>query len=537
MTVAHTEAPKNTTEGSKLFVLYIIVIAALFRFYRLANQSFGFDEGTTLDLTNSVDLVENARLLYRLNTGGERFQPLYNLIVPYWRYAFGDNEFAVRSFSTLASIGAVALIVLTAYYLFGRVHAIWTGVLVASSSFAIYYSQEARPYALLQLLSSAQVFCLTPILASWSREKSSSWWWRAHIIVIAIGAFCSLFFCLFSTALAISHLIVFRAPKQWLRWWFPAAIAALPAVIFYVAGGHAADPANRITVTRWGYPVFESAAFAIYGVLVGTTYGPSLQELHGANRWAAVRQHGVELALLAFLVLSMTVALARLLWKRETSSPEAQRASMFLLLSTVLSLGLTAILAFVTGVTWLPRHSSFFLICITLLIPLLANVKWRGHTWPGVGLILLFIGLNLYSLYKYEYLYDYSRDDNRGVARYVMAPEHRQTPSILAYGKIKLLRHYGDDHTFDATALSPQKLIEKISEREGDTLVILNHEEFWLLQHGASLPVVLSPVLACEVAAELRNFKIYRVFRKGTGADRSNDASVTGLVTRRKTLK
>ena len=277
--------------------------------------------------------------------------------------------------------------------------------------------------------------------------------------------------------------------------------------------------------------MFESAAFVIYGVLVGTTYGPSLEELHGANRWAAVRHHGIELAVLALLMLSMTIVLARILWKHETGSSQAQRASVFLLLSAVLGLGLTAMLAFVTGVTWLPRHSSFLLICITLLIPLLAGVRWQGHAWPGVGLILLFIGLNLYSLYKYEYLYEYSRDDNRGVARYIMAPEHRQTTSILAYGHLTLLRYYGDDRTFDATALSPQKLIEKIAESEGDTLVILNHEEFWVLRHGASLPEVLSPVLVCEVVAELPNFKIYRVFRKGTGANRSKDAPVTASET------
>ena len=529
MNVAHAEAPKSTAEGSKLFILYIIAVATSFRFYRLANQSFGSDEGVTLNLTKSVDLIKNANQLLGMNTGGERFQPLYNLTMPYWRHAFGDSEFAVRSFSTLVSIGAVALIVLTAYYLFGRVHAIWTGVLAATSSFAVYYSQEARPYALLLFFSSAQVFCLTPILASWGEEKSVVWWRRAHVVVVAIGAFCSLFFCLFSTALALSHLIVFRTPKQWLRWWLPAVIAALPAFVFYVAGGQAVDPANRITVARWGYPVFESAAFVIYGVLVGTTYGPSLQELHGANRWAAVRHHAFELVVLAVVVLSMVAMLVRILWRGETGSPQAQRASVFLLLSALLGLGLTAVLAIVTGVTWLPRHSSFLLISVTLLIPLLAGVSSQGHSWLGAGLILLFIGLNLYSLYKYEYVYDYSRDDNRGVARYVMAPEHRQTPSILAYGNITALRHYGDNRTFNATSFSPQKLMERIAENEGDTLVILNHEEFWLLQHGASLPALLSPMLVSEVAAEFRNLKVYRVFRKGTKADRSKNAPIAGI--------
>jgi hypothetical protein len=78
--------------------------------------------------------------------------------------------------------------------------------------------------------------------------------------------------------------------------------------------------------------------------------------------------------------------------------------------------------------------------------------------------------------------------------------------------------------------------MENIAEREGNMLVIFNHEEFCLVRHGASLAAVLSPVLVYEIAAELRNFKTYRFVRKGTGANRSKDAPVTGLETRWKPL-
>jgi len=534
MTIPDVEAPRAGAEGHNLFILCIIGVAALLRFYRLTNQSFWFDEGTTLNLTDSVDLVENARRLFRLSTGGERFQPLYNLIVPYWRDAFGDGEFSLRSFSALAGIGAVALVVLTAYRVFGPAHAAWTGILAASSSFAVYYSQEARPYALLLFLSSAQVFCLAPVLAGWRPEKPSSWWRRAHVAVVAIGAFGSIFFCLFSTALAVSHLVTFRTPKQWLRWWLPAAIAVLPAFVFYFGGGQAIDPANKVMVTRWGYPVIESALFVIYGVLVGTTYGPSLLELHSDHRWAAVRHHGLELLILALVLLSMAVVLARILWRGETGSPQAERASMLLLVTAAVGLGLAAVLAAVTGVTWLPRHSYFLWIPVTLLIPLVTGARRQGPGWPAVALIVLFIGLNLYSLCKYYFLYDYSKDDNRSVARYVMAQENRQTPSILVYGYIRLLRHYGDTRTLDGTSFSPPQLMEKIAEGERGALVIVSHEEFWLLRYGASLPALLSPTLACELAAEFQNFKVYRVSRKGTGTDQSKNWPVTSLGIRRK---
>ena len=529
MTIPDVEEPRAGAEGRNLFILCVIGVAALLRFYRLTNQSFWFDEGTTLSLTDGVDLLENARRLFGLTTGGERFQPLYNLIVPYWRHAFGDSEFALRSFSALVGTGAVALVVLTAYRVFGPAHAAWTGILAESSSFAVYYSQEARPYALLLFLSSAQVYCLTPVLAGWGPQKPSSWWRCAHVAVVAIGAFGSIFFCLFSTALAVAHLVTVRNPKQWLRWWLPAAIAALPAIVFYIGGGQANDPANKVAVTRWGFPVIESALFVIYGVLVGTTYGPSLLELHSEHRWAAVRHHGLELLILALVLLATAAVLARILWRRETGSPQAERASMLLLVAAAVGLGLATVLAAVTGVTWLSRHSYFLWIPATLLIPLVTGARRRGPGWPAVLLIVLFVGLNLYSLCKYYFLYDYSKDDYRSVATYVMAQENRQTPSILAYGYIRLLRHYGDTHTVDGNTFSPAQLKEKIAEGEHGALIIMSHEAFWLLRHGASLPALLSPTFACELAAEFQNFKIYRVSRKGTDTDQSKNRPVTSL--------
>jgi hypothetical protein len=78
-------------------------------------------------------------------------------------------------------------------------------------------------------------------------------------------------------------------------------------------------------------------------------------------------------------------------------------------------------------------------------------------------------------------------------------------------------------------------VMENIAEREGNTCwsSLITKRSGW---YGTSLAAVLSPVLVCEVAAELRNFKIYRFFRKGTEANRSKDAPVTGLETRRKPL-
>jgi hypothetical protein len=226
----------------------------------------------------------------------------------------------------------------------------------------------------------------------------------------------------------------------------------------------------------------------------------------------------LELLVLATVLLAMGATFARILWRRNTDSLQAYGASIILLVASAVGLTLATSLAAVTRVTWLPRHSYYLWIPIVLLIPLLRGTRLRGYGSLGVALIVLFTGLNLYSLYKYFFRYEYSKDDYRSVANYIMASDDQQTPSVLFYGQIRLLRYYGDTRSLDGTMLPLAQRAQEICElakRTRNIRVIVSHEPFIRLLCGADLPALVSPTLTSESVAKFQNFKVYRFSRRG----------------------
>jgi 4-amino-4-deoxy-L-arabinose transferase-like glycosyltransferase len=77
--------------------------------------------------------------------------PLYPLLLGAWIRVAGDGEVALRLVSALCGTAFVAATMWTCAVLFDRRTALWAGLVAATSPIAIYYAQEARPYALLAL--------------------------------------------------------------------------------------------------------------------------------------------------------------------------------------------------------------------------------------------------------------------------------------------------------------------------------------------------------------------------------------------------
>jgi 4-amino-4-deoxy-L-arabinose transferase-like glycosyltransferase len=135
-----------------LILAAILVGAALLRFYRLDAQSFWNDEG------NSARIAERSLDLIIEGAAGDIHPPGYYLLLHGWRALFGQSEFALRSLSVLAGVAMVLFTGLLASRLFGRRVGLVAASLSAASPFAVYYSQEARMYALLGALSAASTY-------------------------------------------------------------------------------------------------------------------------------------------------------------------------------------------------------------------------------------------------------------------------------------------------------------------------------------------------------------------------------------------
>lgn len=137
---------------SSILLLAILLLAGFLRFYHLDAQSLWNDEG------NSARIAERTPDLILEGAAGDIHPPGYYLLLHGWRALVGQSEFALRSLSVVAGLALVLFTYLLGRHLFGDATGLMAAFLGALSPFAVYYSQEARMYALLAAFSAASTF-------------------------------------------------------------------------------------------------------------------------------------------------------------------------------------------------------------------------------------------------------------------------------------------------------------------------------------------------------------------------------------------
>ncbi|MBN1890011.1 MAG: glycosyltransferase family 39 protein [Thermoflexales bacterium] len=133
-------------------MLLILIVAAGLRFYRLDAQSLWNDEG------NSARLSERTLQSITVGTASDIHPPLYYYVLHFWRALFGHSEFALRALSVACGVILVVLVYLLGVQLFDEPAALAAALIAAVNPFQIYYSQEARMYAMLALLAALSTF-------------------------------------------------------------------------------------------------------------------------------------------------------------------------------------------------------------------------------------------------------------------------------------------------------------------------------------------------------------------------------------------
>src|SRR5262249_50970686 len=168
------------------------------RVYRLGARSYWYDEGFSVcnaagarphRFFDSLQIFTHADWKHRAHSVAavcdsvrvtENTPPLYFLLLSLWTRAFGSGEAAVRSLSVLA--GALTVLALL---LFGRSLAArpvaWTAAwLLAVSPLHIYFSREARNYALAGLIAAVMLFLLLNAQREEAAGRRPHAWWIAY---------------------------------------------------------------------------------------------------------------------------------------------------------------------------------------------------------------------------------------------------------------------------------------------------------------------------------------------------------------------
>ena len=183
-------------------VVALTVLGAALRFPTLDRQSFWLDELVTVSLLDR-GLGDVLHEIPRT----EATPYLYYVVAWAWGSVFGLGEVGLRSLSALAGTATVPVAYLAGRVLVSRRAGIATAALVATNPFLVWYSQEARSYALLALLCAGSVLAFGLALRG-ARGGLAGW---AAVSALAIATH---YFAVFVVAAEAVWLLVRARPRR-----------------------------------------------------------------------------------------------------------------------------------------------------------------------------------------------------------------------------------------------------------------------------------------------------------------------------------
>jgi mannosyltransferase len=176
----------------------LTVLAGVLRFATLGVQSYHHDE-----------IVTASRILrdgfwHAMDAVGfsESAPPLYYAVAWVWTQLTGTGEFGLRSVSAAAGIATVPVAYLLGAELSSRRAGIVAAALVAVNPMLLWYSQEARAYALFVLLTALSLLYFVRALERGRRRDSIAW---GIVSALALGTHYFAAFPIAAEALWLLH--------------------------------------------------------------------------------------------------------------------------------------------------------------------------------------------------------------------------------------------------------------------------------------------------------------------------------------------
>ncbi len=145
------------------WLISILLFAALLRLYHVDYQSAWVDEiHTLIDCDPSMPFSH----LYNELCTNDPHPPLYFIYIKICFSIFGYTTFVLRFFTALIGIAGVWAIYLLGKELYGKKIGLYAALLITVNYFQLYYSQDARPYALLFLTTTLSFYFLIRFIKS-----------------------------------------------------------------------------------------------------------------------------------------------------------------------------------------------------------------------------------------------------------------------------------------------------------------------------------------------------------------------------------
>jgi mannosyltransferase len=257
----------------------LTALGALLRFLTLGVQSYHHDE-----------VVTAARILPGGFWGAmegvgssESTPPLYYALAWLWSQGFGTAEFGLRSISALAGVATVPVVCLVGVELRGRRAGLLAAALAAVNPMLLWYSQEARAYALLALLCALSLLYCVRAARTGARRDVLLW---GIFSGLALATHYFAFFPLLAEAVVLARR---RGRASLPGLGIVALVGALlaPLAAHQAASGHAAWITN-LSLGRRGWEVAATFLSGETGDIIGQPEHPELAFLPVALCLAAL---------------------------------------------------------------------------------------------------------------------------------------------------------------------------------------------------------------------------------------------------------
>jgi mannosyltransferase len=411
----------------------IVLLGALLRFVTLDLQSYRYDEAVTVGRVLHPNLFSTLSAVPH----SESTPPLYYLVAWVWSRPFGTGEAWMRSLSALAGTASIAVVYLGAVALpLPRRAGLIAAAMVAVSPVLIWFSQDARAYALVFLLTALS-FLFFARARRGSAPRDLAWWavfsalatathYFAGFVVVAEGALLILAGNRRRTAVAVFAVVA-------------AAALLIPIAQRQAANAHAGWISQQPLSHR-----LERAGAKLLGGDNGDEHGP---------RQTGPIPLGIPLAL-------ALAAITLLFWRGDRDERRGAGTAALVGCSAVampLLLGLLGADYF-DGRNLLPMFMS-------LLAVLGAGFGVRGAGWAGLGLAAAFCLCSLVFTLEIDRLPRLQREDLRSAAAEV-GPLSPGTAVVTSrYAGSQPLRYYLEARVAEG-ALPPLREIDLVGSAQ-----------------------------------------------------------------------
>ncbi len=347
-------------------------------------------------------------------SSSESAPPLYYVLAWAWTKLFGTGPLGFRTLSALAGTLTVPVLYFAGRRISTRA-GLWAAALACVSPAMLYYSQEARAYALLILFAAAAFVLWQRAWEEPSAGRLAAW---SGISILAVLTHY------FAAFLFIPEALLLARRLPWRRMLAPAGAVVLVGVALapLAAAQRADGKTNWIESASLASRIAESAKQFLVGL-----YGP-------LQLPAAALSGGLALGALALLVA-------------RGEALERSRARVVALVAAVaVALPLVVAVAHVLDVFDGRNIIAAWAPCAVLIAAGLGIARaGRSGALLGAGLLVISLAVNVATLA----LPAYQRDDWRGVARalppvrtqrVIVGPENTELPLSIYLPRLRAMQ-------------------------------------------------------------------------------------------------